>query len=137
MKVKDVMTTDVSYLSSSSSIFEAANIMRQLNVGAVPICDEANSPVGVVTDRDIVLRSVANNVHKNENVGSIMSSNIVTVSPDTDVHEAARLMAKHQIRRLPVVENGKLVGIVSLGDLAVEKIHVDEAGNALSDISKE
>ncbi|OPJ55804.1 CBS domain-containing protein [Alkalithermobacter paradoxus] len=137
MKVKDIMTRDVSYLSSECSIFEAANIMKDLDVGSVPICDEAHTPIGVVTDRDIVLRSVANNINKNDNVGGIMSSNVITVTPETDVHEAANLMARHQIRRLPVVENGKLVGMVSLGDLAVENIHIDEAGNALSDISKD
>ena len=65
-----------------------------------------------------------------------MSTKVITVSPDTNAHEASQIMAREQIRRLPVMENGKLVGIMALGDLAVERIHVDEAGEALSDISQ-
>ncbi len=136
MKVREIMTSDVSYVTPNSHIAKAADIMRMLDVGIVPVCDESKSPVGVVTDRDIVIRSVIENNPDNQHVGSIMTREIVSVGPETDAHEAATLMARNQIRRLPVVENGKLVGILSLGDLANVNIHVDEAGNALSSISK-
>ncbi|SHJ90757.1 CBS domain-containing protein [Tepidibacter formicigenes] len=136
MKVRDVMTKDVSYVTVNSNIAKAADIMRDLDVGIVPVCDENKTPVGVVTDRDIVLRSVTDTVNSNQHVGSIMSRNVVSVTPDTDAHEAASLMASNQIRRLPVVENNKLVGMLSLGDLAVVNIHVNEAGEALSHISE-
>ncbi|WP_099191297.1 CBS domain-containing protein [Tepidibacter mesophilus] len=136
MKVRDIMTKDVSYVRLNSNISEAANIMKSLNVGIVPVCDESQSPVGVITDRDIVLRSVSENNGANQNVGNIMSQNIISATPDTDAHEAASLMAQNQIRRLPIVENNKIVGILSLGDLANVNIHVNEAGDALSSISK-
>ena len=135
MKVRDIMTKDVSYVTPDSNITNAADIMKSLNVGIVPVCDNNQAPVGVVTDRDIVLRSVAGN-NTNQNIENVMSKNIVSVSPDTDAHEAASLMAQNQIRRLPVVENNKVVGMLSLGDLANVNIHVDEAGQALSSISK-
>jgi len=136
LKVKDIMTKDVSYVTVNSDITQVADIMKSLDVGAVPVCDENKNPVGVITDRDIVLRSVTGTNNTNQHVGNIMSKNIVSTSSDTDAHEAATLMAKHQIRRLPVVENNKIVGILSLGDLANANIHVDEAGEALSSISK-
>ncbi|SHH28342.1 CBS domain-containing protein [Tepidibacter thalassicus] len=136
MKVRDIMTKDVSYVDVNSNIAKAADIMRTLDVGIVPVCDENKTPVGVITDRDIVLRSITDTVNANQNVESIMSRNVVSVTPDTDAHEAAELMARNQIRRLPVVENNKLVGMLSLGDLAVVNIHVNEAGEALSHISE-
>lgn len=136
MKVKDIMTPDVSYVTPNSNLAKAADIMRTLNVGIVPVCDENKTPVGVVTDRDIVIRSVAENSNANQHVGSVMSRDLVSVTPDTDAHEAAKLMAHNQIRRLPVIDNGKLVGMLALGDLAVVNIHVNEAGDALSWISK-
>ena len=136
MKVRDIMTKDVSYVTVNSNISKAADIMKSLDVGVVPVCDQYKNPIGVITDRDIVLRSVTSNNKANEHVGSIMSKNTISARPDTDAHEAAKLMAQHQIRRLPIVENNKIVGILSLGDLANANIHVDEAGEALSSISK-
>lgn len=136
MKVRDIMTNDVSYVTVNADITKVADIMKSLDVGIVPVCDENKNPVGVITDRDIVLRSVSENHNVDQHVGNIMSRNIVSVNSDTDAHEAAKLMAHNQIRRLPVVENNKIVGILSLGDLANVNIHVDEAGDALSSISK-
>ncbi|QSX05638.1 CBS domain-containing protein [Sedimentibacter sp. zth1] len=136
MNVRDIMTRDVSYVTVKSNITEAADIMKSLDVGIVPVCDENKNPVGVITDRDIVLRSVAETNNATQHIGNIMSKNIVSTSPDTNAHEAATLMAQNQIRRLPVVENNKIVGILSLGDLANVNIHVNEAGEALSSISK-
>lgn len=136
MKVRDIMTSGVSYVTTNSNITNAADVMKSLDVGIVPVCDENQNPVGVVTDRDIVLRSVAGANNANACVENVMSKNIVSVSPNTDAHEAAALMAQNQIRRLPVVENNKIVGMLSLGDLANVNIHVNEAGEALSSISK-
>jgi len=136
LKVRDIMTNDVSYVTVNADITKVADIMKSLDVGIVPVCDENKNPVGVITDRDIVLRSVSENHNVDQHVGNIMSRNIVSVNSDTDAHEAATLMARNQIRRLPVVENNKIVGILSLGDLANVNIHVDEAGDALSSISK-
>jgi CBS domain-containing protein len=134
MKIKEIMTTDVRAVSANDSISEAANIMKQLDVGAVPVLDN-HLLVGIITDRDLVLRAVAEGKNSDERVSTIMTKNITTVSPDTDVHKAADLMASQQIRRLPIVDNGRLVGIVSIGDMAVEDIFENEAGEALHTIS--
>jgi CBS domain-containing protein len=130
------MTTNVTTARENSTLREVADQMKSLNVGCIPVCDSSNRPIGIVTDRDIVLRSVASGSNADEQVRNVMSSSVISVSPDTDVHEAARIMAENQIRRLPVVENGKLVGILAIGDLAVRNIYVNEAGDALSSISQ-
>jgi len=136
LKIRELMTTDVRTIPSNATIKDAAEIMHNINVGSIPVVDNNNKLVGIVTDRDIVLRSVAKGQDPNIKVSDVMSRDIKTISPDTDVHEAADLMAEKQIRRLPVVDNGNLVGIVSIGDLAVEGKYEDEAGEALHNISK-
>jgi CBS domain-containing protein len=134
MKVRDLMTTNVTAANINSSVTEIAKNMKDLNVGAIPVCDNSNNVVGIVTDRDIVLRNVADGGNKTK-AQDVMSGHVVSVAPDTHAHEAARIMAENQIRRLPVVENGKLVGILSIGDFATQDIYVNEAGEALSSIS--
>lgn len=134
MKIKEIMTTDVKTISSDNSISEAANIMKTLDIGAVPVVQN-NMPIGIVTDRDIIVRGIARGMNSEDAVSSIMSTDIVTISPDEDVHRAADIMAAKQIRRLPIVQENKLVGIVSIGDMAVEKIFENEAGEALHNIS--
>jgi len=136
LKLNQLMTKNVRSVTPDSSIQEAARIMADINCGSVPVVQN-DKVVGVVTDRDIVLRSVAKGGNAaTGKVSECMSSDVITATPDTDAHEAARLMASRQIRRLPVVENGRLCGIVALGDLATVNIHVNEAGEALSHISE-
>ncbi|MGN7174790.1 CBS domain-containing protein [Paenibacillus sp. FSL R5-0490] len=134
-KIRDIMTDQVESCSLLDNVYEVAVKMKELNVGAIPIVD-SDKLVGMITDRDIVLRCVAEKHPASSKVEDIMSSHLVTVSSDTEAREAARLMAEHQIRRLPVVEGDKLVGIVSLGDFAVRHLTDDQAGEALTDISK-
>lgn len=129
------MSEKVEWVRPDASIQEVARIMQKTDVGSVPVCDNMKL-LGIVTDRDIVVRGIATNGNTSGlNAGQMMSSEIITVTPDTDVHEASALMSDHQVRRLPVIERGQLCGMLALGDLAVERIHVDEAGEALSDIS--
>lgn len=136
MKLRDIMTTSVEFVSPEDSALEAASKMKSRNVGSIPVC-EGDKIKGMVTDRDIVLRVVADGKDpKTSTCGQIMSKEIIEGFPEMDVHEAAQLMADEQIRRLPVVDNGRLCGIVAIGDLAVKSIFVNEAGEALSDISK-
>ncbi|KAB3534846.1 CBS domain-containing protein [Alkaliphilus pronyensis] len=135
MKVRDVMTSNIIAANSNTSIAEVAKKMRDLNIGAVPICDENNYPIGIVTDRDIVIRGVVDGLTSSDDIGEIMSKQVIYVSPDMHVHEAARLMGEKQIRRLPVIENGRIIGMVSIGDLAVQNIYENDAGHALSEIS--
>lgn len=136
MKIKEIMTKNVQTISEDCTIKEAAEHMKSLDVGSIPVCNQSNKLVGMVTDRDLVIRGLTSGVDSNTPVSQVMSRNPVSINPDTGVHEAARIMAKNQIRRLPVVENNEVVGIVSIGDLAVRDIYVNEAGDALSSISE-
>jgi len=135
MKVRDVMTSSVDWVSPDTSLVEVAQLMKKDDVGSIPVCKD-NQLVGIITDRDIVLNVVAAGGNTNISAKDIMSTDLISVSADQDVHEAANLMSENQIRRLPVLENGNLVGILAIGDMAIEKIHINEAGDALSDISQ-
>lgn len=136
MKVRDIMTSSVDWVSPDTTVVKVAQLMKKDDVGSIPICQD-NNLIGIITDRDIVLKVVAAGGNTNNvSCKDIMSKDIISVTADQDVHEAANMMSKYQIRRLPVIENGKLVGIVAIGDLAIEKIHINEAGDALSDISQ-
>ena len=134
VKVKQIMTTDVSSVSPGDTITKAASIMEQLNVGSVPVTDN-KKVVGIITDRDIVLRGVAKGESANRKVSDVMSTDVKFATPDMDVHTAADIMAENQVRRLPVVDSDTLIGIVAIGDLAVENIFENEAGEALHNIS--
>ncbi|CDF57575.1 CBS domain-containing protein [Thermobrachium celere] len=136
MKVKDIMTRDVITVSPNTPVKEVADLMRKYNIGSVPVC-EGNRVVGIVTDRDIVIREVAYGKNPNEVLArDVMTASITTINSEKDIHDAARIMAEKQIRRLPVVEDGRLVGMLALGDIAVTNRLHDDAGEALSDISK-
>lgn len=134
MELKDIMTTNVATVQRDTPVEDAARIMKEHNVGSVPVCD-GDRVVGIVTDRDVVLREVADG-STGKTCGEVMSSNPITGTPDMDVRKAAKIMSDYQVRRLPVVDNGRLMGIVALGDIATEPKLVDEAGDALNDISK-
>lgn len=136
-KVQDIMTKNVKVCTSREPVTAAAKIMRDINCGSVPVC-EGKKVVGMITDRDIVLNCVAdgkdcNSVYCQDS----MTKEVITCTPDTDAHECARLMADNQIRRIPVVQNGDMIGICAIGDLATVDIHVNEAGAALSQISEQ
>jgi len=136
MKIKDVMTKNLASLHVDDTVIKAAEIMKEQNVGSVPVCD-SNRVVGMITDRDIALRIVAagKNADK-QSVRDVMSTNPVIGQPEMDVLDAAKIMGERQIRRLPVIEKNGLVGIVSLGDLALEPSLENEASVALTDISE-
>ena len=134
--VKDIMSKDIECCSLLDNVYEVAVKMKELNVGAIPIVDEERL-VGMITDRDIVIRGVAEKNPGSTKVEKIMSDQLVTVTSDTTTNQAAKLMAEHQIRRLPVVEGENLIGIVSLGDFATHQLTDEQAGNALSEISEQ
>ena len=137
MKVSEVMTTEVESVQLNSTLEEVASIMKVENVGAVPVVDEDDDLVGIITDRDIVVRCVADGKSPADtNVEEVLSHELETIEPDADIEEAARLMADKQIRRLPVCEDGELVGMLSIGDLAVKTPQVHASGEALREISQ-
>ncbi|ASS74540.1 CBS domain-containing protein [Tumebacillus algifaecis] len=136
MKICDLMTKEVITLKPIHTLQEAAKLMCDLNVGVIPIAEEGDKLRGLITDRDIVVRAVAKGVDiKSAKINDYMSPKLVSINPSETAQEAAKLMAEHQIRRLPVVKEGHMVGIVSIGDLSVVGIHENEAGFALSEIS--
>jgi CBS domain-containing protein len=136
MQTRDVMTKTVECVPPTASLHEAARKMRQFDVGALPVCDN-DRLIGMITDRDIAMRSVAREADvKLDSVKDTMTPHIVYCFDDEPVEEAAAIMRDRQVRRLPVLDRHKrLVGIVSLGDLAVG---TDEqmCGNALRGISE-
>ncbi|MBT2641136.1 CBS domain-containing protein [Bacillus sp. ISL-41] len=134
-KIRDIMTSDVETCTLLDNVFEVAVKMKEWNVGSIPIVDE-DKLVGMITDRDIVIRGIAEKHPPSSKVESVMSDHLVTATPDMSTKEATKLMADHQIRRLPVVEGEKLVGIVALGDFAVNEMTDEQAQNALSEISE-
>lgn len=136
MKVENIMAKNIVSLQSEDTVAHAANLMKEHGVGALPVCND-NKVTGIITDRDIALRSVAmgENV-QNQSVKNIMTSNPVTISPNINATEAAEIMSKKQIRRLPVVEDKNIVGMVSLGDISTESNLENSAGKALAGISE-
>jgi CBS domain-containing protein len=133
--IREIMTDNVDSCTLLDNVFEVAVKMKEMNVGAIPILDQ-DKLVGMITDRDIVVRGVAEKHPGSTKVEDIMSNNLITISPDATTKEAAQLMSEHQIRRLPVVEGDKLVGIVSLGDFAIRELTDDQAKSALTEISE-
>jgi CBS domain-containing protein len=134
MNVRDVMTSNPRTVSPGDSIQVAARIMKEEDVGVVPIVDNGRT-VGIVTDRDIVIRAVAEG-GSDRAVREIATTDLVFVKPDSSTREAEKLMSERQIRRLPVVENGRLVGIISLGDIAVKEGKDSQTGDTLENISE-
>lgn len=135
MKVKDLMSTNVLYAKPDASLEEVANYMKQQNVGSIPVCNDNGQALGIITDRDIVLKAVSQG-RNDLKAKDVMSTNLVYATSNMSAHEASDLMAKNQIRRLPVVDNKQLTGILAMADIARKNIYVDEAGDALNAISK-
>ena len=136
MLISDMMSPNVVSITPEESTALAARLLYRHNIGALPVCAEDGRLRGIVTDRDIVLRCVAaENDPATTPVKEIMSKGVVSVSPNDDARVATRIMAAEQVRRLPVLSDGKVVGMVSLGDLAKTRTYDMEASKALSEIS--
>lgn len=134
-KVGDIMNTDVETISPDATIEEAAQQMRDGDYGVLPVGDDENL-IGIITDRDIAIRAVAEGKDVDTPVSEVMSEGVVYANEDDSVEEAAQIMSDHQIRRLPVVDSdNKLVGIVSIGDFAVEVSDLGPVAEAMSKIS--
>ena len=128
MKLKDIMTTVPVKIHPRESVAVAARLLASYNIGALPVCDSEGKLCGVVTDRDLVIRCMAlGKTPERLTVEQVMTGRVVTAPGEMDTAVAAHLMGREQIRRLPVVENGKLCGIVSVGDFAVMDSGYDAA----------
>ena len=122
MKVKDCMTNHVNSVKPDTSVKDCAKMMCNCHIGCTPVCDESNNLVGIVTDRDIILRAVACDKDTCKTpVSEIMTCKPYSCDCNSDIEEAEEIMAKNQVRRIPVVENNKIIGMLTLGDLAASK----------------
>ena len=136
MKLREVMTNPVIRIHPDESVAVAARTLTHYNIGVLPVCGGDGRVCGLVTDRDIVTRCLAaGKSPANTPVREVMTTGIISARPDMDTALAASLMGREQIRRLPVMENGKLCGMVSLGDLALQNETAYDAGDALAEIS--
>ena len=136
MKLRDVMTNPVIRINPEESLAVAARTMTHYNIGMLPVCGSDGRVCGVITDRDIVTRCLAaGRAPASTTVREVMTRGIIAVRPDMDTATAAKLMGSRQIRRLPVMENGRLCGMVSLGDIARKEESSMDAGDALMEIS--
>lgn len=137
MKVRDVMTQQVHSINANETVDAAARTLTHYNIGVLPVCGSDGSLQGVVTDRDLVIRCMASGRQPEKTrVQDVMTGKVQTVDPDMELPVAAHLMGRLQVRRLPVVKEGRLCGMVSLGDLAKRESSVMDAADALSDISE-
>jgi CBS domain-containing protein len=133
--VREAMTASVSSVSPSQSLADAAEVMKGADVGSVPVVEEGRL-AGIVTDRDIVTRAVAEQRNPQDvKVDEIASHDLVTVEPEQDLDEALALMARHKVRRLPVLEEGRLVGMLAQADVALEAKE-KQVGEMVEQISK-
>lgn len=136
MKVKEVMTPKVIRISPEETASVAARTLTHYNIGVLPVCLSDGRVCGVLTDRDIVTRCLASGSSPERTpIRAIMTNTVVAAGPDMDVSVAASLMARRQVRRLPVVEGGKLCGMVTLGDLCRDERSAPDVTDALSEIT--
>ena len=133
-QIRDVMTPGPETIQADRPAAEAAKLMKEADAGMIPVIDNGNL-LGTVTDRDIAIRLVAEGKDPQTPVREIATTDPITVEPDRDLDEALKLMAKHQVRRLPVVESGRLVGVLAQADVAREG-NEKEVGHTVEEISK-
>lgn len=137
MKVSDIMTKDMIVVNADDTILEVAKLMKHHNIGCIPVVENGNKVFGVITDRDIVMNMAKFNADPANTCAKEIASDVVyKVKPDVDIKYALEQMQKQRIRRLPVIENEQLVGIISLGDIAVHTDKNMEVGDTLTEISK-
>ena len=138
MKLREIMTNTVIRIRPDEPVSVAARTLTQYNIGILPVCGYDGHLCGLVTDRDIVTRCLASGRNPaSTTVQDVMTARIVSARPDMETAAAAQLMGREQVRRLPVVENGKLCGMVSLCDLARKEESSIEAGDAFAEISSQ
>ena len=135
MKVKECMCKNVTCVNPNATVTDVAKIMMNNHVGCVPVCDQSKNVVGLVTDIDLILRSIACDKDvKTTPISEIMTTKVYNVAPDAEVSEASKIMCDCQVKRVPVIENGTIVGIITLGDLANKT--PEEASHSVQGICK-
>lgn len=135
MRLKDIMSRSVVKIHPDESLDVAARLLTHYNIGALPVCDDQERLIGMVTDRDMITRCVASGrMPEKTSVREVMTARVISATPEMDTGVAAHLMGREQVRRLPIVEQGKLCGMVSIGDLAAREDVNYDAAEALGEI---
>ena len=134
MKVKECMSSNVLSVSPDASASHVAKIMMDNHVGCVPVCDTNKKIIGIVTDRDLILRIIACDKDARQTpVSEVMTTKVYTAAPDSEISEAQKIMSQWQIKRVPVVQNEEVIGIITVGDLAN---NTNEVGRVVEDICR-
>ena len=133
MRVSDLMTSNAACVRPDTPVSLIAQKMKTENIGILPVCSDSGALLGIITDRDIVLRAVSAG-QPQLTAQDIMTADPVSIMPDRNLHDACTLLAEHGVRRLPVVSGSRLIGMLSLGDIIKKPAFIDEAGDALSAI---
>lgn len=134
---RDLMTPDPQCVKEDQTLVEAARLLRDLDVGAMPICGNDNRLKGMLTDRDIVVKCIAEGGDPNTvTAGSLAEGKPVTIGADDDIREALEVMQDHQVRRLPVIDGHDLVGIIAQADIARE-LSVSQIAETVAEISED
>lgn len=138
MKVRDCMCNDVACVCPDATIKEVAKLMQNRHVGCIPVCDSNQKVLGIVTDRDLILRTLACDKDVNQTkVSDVMTTKIYNCTPEAEIEDVEQIMCDCQIRRVPVVENEQLIGIITIGDLAHNKnVNSDEMSYTFERICK-
>lgn len=132
MTVKELMTTNIIFIKKEAHLDQAALLMKQHDIGMLLICDNLGTPEGLLTDRDILLYLADTSTPLSEiPVSDVMNRNLITLNTDINIHDAACIFSKYGLRRLPVVENNRLVGVLSISDLAKKRIFLAEVGEIM------
>jgi len=135
MKVKECMCSNVTCVNPNATVCDVAKIMMNNHVGCVPVCNKTKNVIGLVTDRDLILRSIACDKDvKTTPISEVMTTKVYNISPDAEVAEASKIMCDCQVKRIPVVENDTIVGIITLGDIANKT--PEEASHTVQGICK-
>jgi CBS domain-containing protein len=135
--VRHAMTSDLKTAKPDMTAADAAGLMRNFDVGVIPVVEDDGTLVGLVTDRDLVVRVIADREDPNAvRLGDIATKSVVSATPDMNISDARDRMAEHQIRRLPVMKDDRIVGIVSLGDVAMADASKRAVGDVLEDVSQ-
>ena len=136
MKVKDLMRTNVTFLKESATFNDIAREMISKDIGFIPICNDQGNILGAITDRDLMIKAFDTKENTNSiRAKDIMTRNLTVISANDDIHQVSLIFSKSKVHRLPVVENKRLVGILSISDLAKHRIYLSEVGNILHYIS--
>lgn len=135
MKVKEIMTPNVIKIHPNEPVEAAARALAHYNIGALPVCEADGSLLGILTDRDLVTRCMASGRKPGTAVRDVMTGGVISATPDMEANVAAHLMGRQQVRRLPVVDGGRLCGMVTLGDLASSEENILDAADALAEVS--